>query len=122
MFPKINPKQMQKMMQQMGMRQEEIEADEVIIKRSGSQLVFKNPQVSKISMGGQDTYQVVGDFEEKILLSKNDIQTVMEQTGVSEKEAKKSLEDADGDLAEAIVSLKKEKIFLSKIYKYPFSY
>jgi len=108
MFPKINPKQMQKMMQQMGMRQEEIEADEVIIKRSGSQLVFKNPQVSKISMGGQDTYQVVGDFEEKILLSKNDIQTVMEQTGVSEKEAKKSLEDADGDLAEAIVSLKKE--------------
>ena len=108
MFPKINPKQMQKMMQQMGMHQEEIEADEVIIKRAGSQLVIKNPQVSKISMGGQDTYQVVGDAEEESTLSEEDIKTVSEQAGVSYEEAKNSLEENNGDLAEAILSLKKE--------------
>jgi NACalpha-BTF3-like transcription factor len=40
---KINPRQMEKMMKQMGMSQVPIEADEVIIKKSyGGEIVIKN--------------------------------------------------------------------------------
>jgi len=38
-----------------------------------------------------------------------DVQTVMEQAHVSEKEAKKAIEEAQGDLAEAILSFRKEE-------------
>ena len=37
--------------------------------------------------------------------SKEDIETIIEKTGCSKEDAKKALEDASGDLAEAILSL-----------------
>ena len=105
MFPGFNPKDMQKVMKQMGIKQEEIDADEVIIKTSGKNIVIKNPQVTKINMQGHETFQVVGDIHEEF--NEDDVKTVMEQTGCSKKEAEKALEDSDGDLAEAILRLKK---------------
>ncbi|MBL7147957.1 MAG: nascent polypeptide-associated complex protein [Nanoarchaeota archaeon] len=106
MFPGINPKQMQKVMQQMGIKQEEIDAKEVIIKLEDKNLVIKNPSVSKINMKGHETFQITGDISEESGSNEEDIKTVVEQTGCSEEEAKESLEKYD-DIAEAIMNLKK---------------
>ena len=110
MFPNINPKQMQKMMNKMGMKQEEIPASEVIIK-GPKEIIIKNPHVVKINMMGQETYQVVGtpveqSLETKPEINDEDVQAVVDQTGSSGEEARKTIEECEGDLAEAILKLK----------------
>jgi len=108
MFPSINPRDMQKMMKKLGMRQEEIDAKEVIIICNDKKLIISNPQVSKIQAMGQETIQVIGNIEEQPLakFSQDDIETVIEQTNCTEQEAKKALEETN-DIAEAILKLKK---------------
>lgn len=114
MLPGINPRKMQQMMKQMGIHQVEIHAKEVIIKAEDKTLVISNPSVLKVNMMGQETFQISGEIrEEKIFttpeISEEDIKTVMEQAEVDQQTAKKALEDADGDLAEAIMSLGKRQ-------------
>ena len=104
-MPGMNPRQMGKMMQKMGIKQEEIEASEVIIKTPGKNLVIKNPNVTKVDMMGQKTFQVIGEISEESPISEDDINTVSEQANVSKEEAKAALEKHNGDLAEAIVEL-----------------
>ncbi len=113
MFPGMNPRKMQQMMKQMGIQQVEVPATEVIIKSEDKDLIITNPQVSKVNMMGQETYQVVGEVHEQERsttpdISEEDIQTVVEQTGCSKEEAKETLEKNQGDLAETIMELKKE--------------
>ncbi|MEK6835199.1 MAG: nascent polypeptide-associated complex protein [Nanoarchaeota archaeon] len=103
MFPKINPKQMEKMMQQLGMKQEEIDASEVIIKGK-KDYIIKNPNVVKVNMMGQETLQITGVLEE--LINEDDIKTVMEQADCSKEKAINALRENNGDLAAAILSLK----------------
>jgi nascent polypeptide-associated complex subunit alpha len=113
MIPGMNPRQMQQMMKKMGIKQIEIPATEVIIKTEEKDLVIVNPQVSKVNMMGQETFQIVGEVHEQERtvvpeISEDDIKTVIEQTNCSEKQAKSALEESKGDLAEAIMGLKKE--------------
>jgi len=105
MFPGINPKQMQNAMKKMGIKQDELDAEEVIIKLKDKNLVIKNPSVSKINMQGHETFQITGDVSEESS-NEEDIKTVMDQTECSEEEAKSALEKYD-DIAEAILNLKK---------------
>lgn len=107
MFPGINPKQMQQAMKKLGVKQEEIDAREVIIKTSDKNLIIKNPQVMRVNMMGQESLQITGDIEEESLISEDDVNTVAEQANVSKEEARKSLENNNGDLAAAILQLKK---------------
>ena len=104
----INPRQMQKMMQKMGMQQQDVEATEVIIKTKEKEIVFVNPQVSKINVMGQETWQIVGEAQERVkeAFSEEDVKTVMEQTGMDEEKARAALKETGGDLAEAIIKLK----------------
>jgi nascent polypeptide-associated complex subunit alpha len=106
---KINPRQMDKIMKQMGMQMATIDAEEVIIKTTDKDIVITDPEVSKINVMGRDTFQISGSIEErpKERFSDEDVDTVVEQTGVSEEEARKTLEEV-GDLAETILKLKKE--------------
>ena len=111
MIPGLNPKKAAQMMQRMGIQQTEIQATEVIIKTPDKMLVFHNPSVSKINMMGQSTYQIVGEpIEQSTALEINDddIETVAEQAGVPLDEARKAIEESSGDLAEAIMHLKKQ--------------
>ncbi len=104
---RINPKQMERMARQMGMKMDQIEADEVIIRGPGREIVIRNPSVTKVNMGGQETYQVVGDAEERDTgISEEDVRMVSEKTGVTEDQARQALEGSNGDLAEAIMKLK----------------
>ncbi|MCS7144152.1 MAG: nascent polypeptide-associated complex protein [Archaeoglobaceae archaeon] len=104
----INAKQMKKMMKQMGIEMEEIDAKEVIIKTSTEELIFRNPNVTKISAKGMETFQVVGEYEVvKIApqISEEDVKLVMEQANVDEERARKALIEANGDIAEALLRL-----------------
>lgn len=106
MFPKVNPRQMKKMMRQLGMEMEELNAREVIIRLEDREIIISNPQVSVVRAMNQKTYQVVGEEKEVQLLPEEDIALVAEQAGVSKEEAQKALKETGGDLAEAIMKLK----------------
>lgn len=109
MFPGLNPKKMEKMMKQMGIKQTKIPAKEVIIRSQDKDIIIKNPAVNKVNMMGQETIQITGDIEErevKVEISQDDVEVVAEQANVSLEEAEKVLIETNGDLAEAILKLK----------------
>lgn len=103
----LNPKKMQAMMKQLGMDQDEIDASRVIIEKTDdSRIVIENPSVTKISMQGQESFQISGDIKEEsgFAISEEDINTVMDKTGCNERQAKKALEETH-DIADAILKL-----------------
>ncbi len=105
MFGGLDPKKMQAVMKQMGISQEEIDAEKVIIEKSdGNKIIINNPSVTKIKMQGQESFQIAGIISEESSISKDDIKTIIEKTGCSEKKARETLERT-GDLAEAILEL-----------------
>ncbi len=106
----LNPKKMQALMKQMGMSQNEIPTSRVIIeKEDNSKIIIENPSVTKITMQGQETFQVVGNAveveSEEEKFSEEDIKTVIEKTSCTREQAEKVLESTNGDLAEAILEL-----------------
>ena len=104
----INQKLMKQAMKKMGVKQEEIDATKVVIECSDKKIVVTNPVVSKINMMGKDSFQVSGDVSEGELesISAEDVEAVVKQSGCSSSDAKKALEESDGDIAAAIISLK----------------
>ena len=107
----INPREMRRLMRQL--KAKEIEAYEVIIKARDGDYIIEDPQVMYMEIQGQKMLQVIGEMkkievekeEEKPLYTDEDVQLVMQQTGCSEEEAKKALEEANGEPAEAIISI-----------------
>lgn len=99
-------KDMAKMMKQMGMDMEEIDADEVVVKVGEKRLVFDNPSLSKIEAQGQEVWQLQGSYSEQEQgPSQEDVELVTEKAGCTEDEARKALKDSGGDIAEAVMSL-----------------
>ena len=112
MFPGVDPRKMQQMMRKMGVQQQEIDAEEVIIRTAEREIVIRHPSVAKVSMMGQQTYQISGQEEvrEKSSapeISEEDVQAVVEQTGADAEAARQAIEKHKGDLAEAILELQK---------------
>ncbi len=106
MIPGMRQSDLKKAMKRMGVKQDEIEAEEVIIKTKDKDIVISNPSVVKVEMMGQESFQISGEVREKSSISEEDIETVMEKAGVSKEKARNALEKTGGDLAEAILSLK----------------
>ena len=124
MMPNFNPKQMQQMMRQMGIKSDNIEASRVIIeKKDGGKITIENPTVTVIEMQGQKTFQIAGEIKEEGSDSKGaekeeeketeegitekDVALVAEQAKVDRETARKALEETNGDIAEAIMKLEK---------------
>lgn len=112
MIPGMNPRKMEKMMKRMGIQQTEVDANEVIIRGSEKEIIITEPQVSKVNMMGQETFQIVGNIEERELstepdINEDDVKTVMEQTNSTKEEAEEAIKEESGDLAAAIMKLKK---------------
>jgi nascent polypeptide-associated complex subunit alpha len=109
MFGGINPAKMQGMMKKMGISQVNLPVKRVVFEMEDSNLVIENPSVTKISMQGQVSYQVVGDEHEESsedeTFSEGDVLMVAEKTGKPEEEVREMLEQVGGDIAEAIMSL-----------------
>ena len=105
----INPRQMNQMMRKLGISVKNIDnVEKIIIQTDTKEYVFKDAEVTVMDAKGSKTYQITGnpiikDRSDDTL--KEDIQLVMDQTGKSEEEAKKALEDSNGDIAEAILKL-----------------
>jgi nascent polypeptide-associated complex subunit alpha len=111
MIPGINPREMQKAMKRLGIKQEELDATEVIIKTSDTEIVVENPQVSKVNMMGQETFQITGSISEHPIssepeINEDDLKTVMEQTSSTKEQAREAIKNNDNDLAKAIMALK----------------
>ncbi len=112
---RMDPRQMRRMMKQMGIESEEIEGvEEVIIRTADKEYYFSDVQVTKVVAQGQTTFQVLGKPEErakgsgvagKPSIPIEDIRLVAEKAGVSEEEARKALEECNGEPAEAIIKL-----------------
>ena len=114
MIPGMNPKMMKQAMKKMGIKEEPIEATQVIIRTADKEFVFDSPQVSKVNMMGQNTFQVIGEPEEREIdttpdINEEDIKTIVEQTGCGEEKARSVLEETKGDIAEAIIKISAEE-------------
>jgi len=103
MFPGLNPKKMQAVMKQMGINQDEIDASRVVIEKPDGNIIIENPSVSKITIQGQETFQISGEITEETT-SSEDIKTIIEKTSCTEEQARETLKQT-GDLAEAILKL-----------------
>lgn len=114
MFPGMDKRAMEAAMRKLGVQQQNVDAEEVIIRLKGGskEIVITNPSVAKVAMMGQETFQIAGDYNERPsqqqqlqqqLFNEADVKTVVEQTGVSEAEAKAALAKVNGDLAAAIL-------------------
>ncbi len=115
----VNQRQMQQAMKRMGIKQEEWDdVDEVIISRAGKSYVFKKPAVTAVTMQGQNTFQIVGDYKviegkvapaaagpKKPEIPEEDVELVASQAKVSMDEARAALEECNGEPAEAIIKL-----------------
>ncbi len=102
----MDPKKMQAMMKQLGMSQEDIDASRVVIEKSDGKIIIENPSVARISIQGQESFQISGNIREEsgFTISEEDVRTVVEKTGATEKQARKTLEETR-DIAEAILKL-----------------
>lgn len=101
---RMDPKKMQGMMRQMGIKSKEIDAEEVIIKTSSGELIISNPQVTEVTMQGIKTYQVMGEVSEKES-NTEDVNMIVEKTGCTKEQAEETLEKNNGDIAAAILEL-----------------
>ena len=104
----MNSREMAKAMRRFGLQQQEIDAQEVIIRCADKEIIIMNPQVAKVNVMGQETYQVVGAAREQpraTTVSPEDVQAVIAQTGADEATARQALAKHQGDLAKAILDL-----------------
>jgi|GEM_PF-802354 len=113
MLPNMNPKQMAQIMKQMGIKNEPVDALKVIVEKAdGSKIVVEPAQVILVEMQGQKSLQVSGTFTETSGnpedAAPSDLDLIMDETGCTKDEAEKALDEAGGDLAEAILKLKKD--------------
>jgi len=87
------------------------EVEQVIIKTSGKEIVIEEPEVAVLDVQGQRIFQITGGkisekaVERKLAIPEEDVRLVADQTGKSLEEARKALEESEGDLAKAILLL-----------------
>ncbi|MFW9822292.1 MAG: nascent polypeptide-associated complex protein [Candidatus Thorarchaeota archaeon] len=125
-------RQMRRRMQQQGIDMDQIDATRVIIEGTEKTLILEQPEVILMKQAGQEIYQIIGQAEEhspeeitvgtdidreaaeilepteiKPTITENDIMLVATQANVDKKEAESVLIECDGDIAKAILLLKK---------------
>ncbi|MCX6666111.1 MAG: nascent polypeptide-associated complex protein [Euryarchaeota archaeon] len=109
----MNPKQLNQMMKTMGISVKNIDnVKKIIIQTDTKEYVFDNAEVTVMEVKGEKTYQIVGAPKIKDITAakkedtmKDDVKLIMDQTGKTEAEARKALQETGGDLAEAILKL-----------------
>ena len=124
----MNPRKMEQMMDQMGIDLTEIDAEEVIIRTAEVEYVFDDADVQRMDAQGQQTYQIVGEPDERprgdeddadadgdgdtgaddgAAVADQDVEIVAQRAGVSESAAREALAET-GDLAAAVRRLEDE--------------
>jgi nascent polypeptide-associated complex subunit alpha len=116
----LSPKKLDQMMKQVGLSVEEMnDVEEVVIKTADAELVFEDASVTIMDAQGSKMYQITGtpvkrpkrelapeqEEEHEVSISAEDVEIVVEKAGCGAKEAKATLIETRGDLAEAISRL-----------------
>ena len=116
MLPNLDPKKMSAIMKQMGIAQEQIDANRVVIEKDDGKIIINNPNIVKIKMQGQESFQITGDISEENQEESSeeekleaDIKSIVEQTGVDKEIAAIELERNNGDIVETIISINNKK-------------
>jgi nascent polypeptide-associated complex subunit alpha len=109
---RVNSRRARRMMKQMGLKMDELsDIERVILQGRKREIVIESPAVTAINMQGQKMYQVAGGMvtekalEAKVEIPEEDVLLVAQQANVSMERARAALEDAEGDLAKAILFL-----------------
>ncbi len=117
----FRPRDLRRAMRRMGMEVEELDAVEVEVRLGdGSKLLVEEPQaVMLIKARGQPPMLYIIGEPRRVEaraeegggpeISEEDVALVAEQAGVSPEEARRALEEAGGDIAEAILRLTEGK-------------
>ena len=117
---RMDSRRARRMMKQMGMNMNELgDIKRVILQSDEREIIIEDPQVTSINVQGTKMYQIAGGRESEgkprtrvvepkeaqIAIPEEDILLVAQQANVSIEVARKSLEDSEGDLAQAIIKL-----------------
>ena len=109
---KISPREAKRMMQRMGLSMGQMpDVQEVIFRTGTKEIIVENPEVAVLDLRGQKIFQVTGEriiektVEKRVAIPEEDVRLVADQTGKSMEEAKRALEETEGDLAKAILLL-----------------
>lgn len=107
---KMDNRNARRMMDRLGINMKEIpNVEEVVIKTPDREMHITNASVSEVNAQGQRMFQVTGEVEEveveRKTFSEEDILLVQQQTGVTKERAAAALEEADGEVARAILKL-----------------
>ncbi len=96
----------------MGLSMGEVpDVQEVILRTATKEIIIESPEVAVLDMRGQKIFQVTGEritekkIERKVSIPEEDVRLVADQTGKSVEEARRALEETEGDLAKAILLL-----------------
>ncbi len=104
----MDPRKMESLMKQMGIKSESIDATRVIIETQSGKLIIDQPQVTQVTMQGQKTFQIAGSVREESSTD-DDLKMIVEKTGCTSEQAKDALDKCNGDLAEAIMLIEGNK-------------
>jgi len=107
---KLGDRQARRMMERMGINMKEMPGvEEVIIRTAEKEIHIRNATVSEVNAQGNRVFQVVGEVEEfareRKTFSDEDVLLVQQQAGVSREKAIAALEEAEGEVARAILKL-----------------
>lgn len=109
---RMSSRKARRMMKQMGLKMDELgDIERVILQGRGREIVIEGPTVTVIDMKGQRMYQVAGGkvtertMEKELVIPEEDVLLVAQQAGVDMDRARAALEEAEGDLARAILML-----------------
>ncbi|HLQ03229.1 MAG TPA: nascent polypeptide-associated complex protein [Nitrososphaerales archaeon] len=107
---KLGDRQARRMMERMGINMKEMPGvEEVIIRTTEKEIHIRNATVSEVNAQGNRVFQVVGEVEEvareRKTFSDEDILLVQQQANVTREKAIAALEEAEGEVARAILKL-----------------
>lgn len=107
---KMDNRQARRAMERLGIDMKEIPGvQEVVIRTADREYHITNASVSEVNAQGNRVFQVAGDVEEteveRKTFNEEDVLLVQQQAGVAREKAVAALEEADGEVARAILKL-----------------
>ncbi len=112
MFPNMDPRALKGMLDRLGIKSRSIASSRVVIECDGKDIVIEEPEVTLVEGQGMKSFQISGRVSEvdrtAAEISDDDVKFVKEQTGEQDDAlVRRTLEETKGNIAEAILKLKK---------------
>jgi nascent polypeptide-associated complex subunit alpha len=116
----VNLRELRRMLKRYGVEVEELQGvKEVTISAEDYEIVIRDPQVAILNLGQQKVVQILCSSLERVrretreapgpAVAEEDVEFVVEQTGVSREEATRAIAEAGGDVARAIMILQERR-------------